>query len=380
MKKIIILIIISTLLTGCWNYIEIDDVSIVMGIGLDYDENSEEVILTTEIAKPVRQQGGTIIRSQIIKSKGKNMTEAIRNLVKITGREIFWGHTKMALLGPKLIGNKEKFMSCVDYMKRSSDFRDNIWLVMAEENSPFEILSSEKVLQNILSFQIEDTFKNEKEIAKYKGVELYDFVDKLATKGTSPILPLIKLEEGNKGKEISVRGTAIFKDMKYIGKLDGEETKYLLFILNKLDGGLLNVDLEEKDQKATLEIYSSDTKLKANYEDKRLSMDIHIKTVVDIANINKEILIDKEEVQNKIKKKAQEEIVTNCEKVIELFQDEYKSDNLGFSYEFKKEYPKVWKELENNWNEVFSNMEVKISSHVVIQGSALRSGPIKVVR
>ncbi|PAB58215.1 Ger(x)C family spore germination protein [Anaeromicrobium sediminis] len=380
MKKILIILIISTLLTGCWNYIEVDDLSIITGIGLDYDGDSDEIILITEVAKPVRQQGGTIIRSQIIKSRGKNMTDAIRNLVKITGREIFWGHAKMAILGPKLIKNKEKFMSCIDYMKRSSNFRDNIWLVVAEESSPLDILSSEKILQNILSFQIEDTFKNEKEISKYLGVELYEFVDKLATKGISPLLPLITVKEGNKGKEIRVWGMAIFKGMKYVGNIGGEDTKYLLFLLNKLEGGALNVDLKEKNQKATLEINGSKTELKPNYEDESLSMDIHIETKVDIANINKEIPINDEEIQNKIKNRAQEIIVANCEKVIDLFQNEYKNDNLGFSYEYKKEYPKEWKKLENNWNEVFSNIEVKVTSEVIIEGTALRSGPIKVVR
>jgi len=43
---IIIFILISFLLTSCWSYKEVDDVDIIMGAGIDWDNNKNEYIVT----------------------------------------------------------------------------------------------------------------------------------------------------------------------------------------------------------------------------------------------------------------------------------------------------------------------------------------------
>lgn len=375
MRKLIIIIILTSLLTGCWNYIEINELSIITGLALDYE--NEQVVLTVEIAQPLRKAGKTLIASQIVQARGKNMIDAIRQLVKITGREAFWGHSKVVIFGKELMKNKKMFVSCIDYMKRSVKFRDNIWLVASEEQKAYDTMYAKKTVKNILSFQIQDTFSNQTKVSKYLRVQLYDFVDKLSTKGLSPMIPIIKFGDDNR---VKIAGTCIFNGIDYTGDIDEDTTKYMLFLMDKMEGGLIVIDIGDDNEKVVLEVNGSDTKYKIDCEDNTISLDIDIKTVVVIANLNDDIDISLDSVQKKITDTAKEQILNECYKVVKLFQEKYCSDNLGFSYIIKKQDPKAWEKLQNDWNNIFSSMKINIKAEVNIKGSALRSGPIKVVK
>jgi spore germination protein KC len=101
-KYILILLIISSilLLSGCWNYREIERLAIVSGLAVDKDENSGEYLLTTEIVDVKETMGKTTLTSKKIDSKGKTILDAIRNMIKAFYRQglrikITWHYQRM---------------------------------------------------------------------------------------------------------------------------------------------------------------------------------------------------------------------------------------------------------------------------------------------
>ncbi|MFD2874847.1 hypothetical protein ACFTAO_00885 [Paenibacillus rhizoplanae] len=90
---LLLLLLLSLGLTGCWNYAEVDDMAIVAGVAIDKNEDGK-LLLTAEIV----DTGGSADKAQagykMVSLSGNTMFEIVRNLISITGKKLFWSHAK----------------------------------------------------------------------------------------------------------------------------------------------------------------------------------------------------------------------------------------------------------------------------------------------
>lgn len=381
--KIIILIFIilfsSFITSGCWNYKEINEKIIVAGVAIDYDEIKEKMILTVEIVKPTLIGKKTEINSEILQIEGENFFDAIRDFITISGNKLFWSHAKVIIFSDAIVKKEDMFLSALDLLSRDADTRDDMWVFLSKEEKAYKIWESQIKVQNIISFHIDDTMKNESGISKFRSVQLYELIDNLAYEGIQPTLPTIDIID-YEGKTISrVYGTAVFKGTKNVGWLNGEQSKFFLMVSDKLKGGTLVV--EEKDGSKIipigLEIFDNKTKIKPIYKDGNITMKIDIKTTANINEIGTETDFINEKGLKKLKKSGDKLIEDEVENLIKFVQNEYSSDIFGFGSIIERELPKVWKDIKSNWNDEFKNLKISVNSDLNIRGSALRSKTIK---
>ena len=74
MKKIILIITIL-LLTGCYNYTEINDLAFVSSIGIDYDVDSEKFLVTYEILNDNNRKRFTKKQQAVIDKAKSKLTQ-----------------------------------------------------------------------------------------------------------------------------------------------------------------------------------------------------------------------------------------------------------------------------------------------------------------
>ncbi|MNW70979.1 hypothetical protein D3C74_505550 [compost metagenome] len=58
-------------------------------------------------------------------------------------------------------------------------------------------------------------------------------------------------------------------------------------------------------------------------------------------------------------------------------QREYHADIFGFGGVIHEEMPKTWRKLKEKWPEEFNDLDVKVSSEIIIQSTAKTSRTIK---
>ncbi|TCO74968.1 Ger(x)C family spore germination protein [Marinisporobacter balticus] len=383
MKKIIFIFFIvfgTTLISGCWNYGEINDAAIAVGAAVDYDKQRDKILLTAEIAYPMIEHGETKIKSEMVKSEGKNLFEAIRNAIQVTGKKLSWAHAKVIIISEEVAKNKDVLIGIIDFIKRDAEYRENISLILSKEKTASEILKTDTLIQDIVSFQLEDIFENESGVGKYHVISLWKFVDDLATEGISPTLPTVRVSDFRDKKIAEMYGTGIFKGVKKVGWLNGDETKSFLFIIDEIKGGVITVTQEtpEKPVKIALEIFKNKTKSKPIYENGEITIKINTKTIVNINELENHIDFTNEEGSRLVKKKAEKDIENKIKGVIKKVQKEYDSDIFGFGSMVEREYPELWKKIKDNWDQVFKDLKIEVKAEVDIRGSALRSKSIKV--
>ena len=98
MKKIILLFLFCILLTGCWNYRELNDLAIVSGIGIDKDEDGYVVSFLISNAENIVIEDNTIAEPVLMTGRGKNIIEAISEIDSHCPNEIYMGHISVLVV------------------------------------------------------------------------------------------------------------------------------------------------------------------------------------------------------------------------------------------------------------------------------------------
>lgn len=315
-------------LSGCWNYTEIDDMSIVAGVAIDKNKEENNLQLTVEM---VDTQGG-MQQSQasfkMISLTGNTIFDIARNMISVTGKKLFWSHAKVIILSEEVA--REGLIKVIDWYSRDTETRADVFVFVSNEKNAREVLNLNSETKTILSYELAQMMRDEIFTSTAPVVEIWDFIDKLETLGNNAVAPLIDISEKNGQKNERVNGTAVFVRDRMVGKLDGEETKYSLFAKNKIKGGVLEVENAKGIPTYSLEILSSRTKVKPKWVDGRIEMQIHTVTHTGLDEaMSSEGFAGDESIQA-IEKRAGEALQQKILSVIRKVQREYHADIFGF--------------------------------------------------
>jgi spore germination protein KC len=382
MKKrvslIIFVIFITVLFSGCWDYREIDKLSIVTGVAIDRTENGK-YRMTFEIVDT--QEGGIEkqIKSKLIESEGASLFEAIRNSLRISSPRLYFGHMNIVVISEQIA--REGVIDIVDVLSRDAEPRLNVDLMVSKEKTANEILSSQSTTEAIRAFEIEQMLDaSEADLSKSPRTRVYQFINDLPCEGIAPVLPALKVVQSGGKKTFALSGAAVFKGDKMIGYLDDEESMFYCFISDKVRRDLIVItdSPETGGTNITLEIYDSETTVKPVYSDGKVSMDIKIKVRAalseDEGNSKSESNIE----VLKIQKATEEYLKSKVALTAQIVQKKYSLDIFGFGKKIHSEMPQLWKEIQCDWIPIYREMDVNVSASVEIRNRGLLRHPIKV--
>ncbi|GMQ62835.1 Ger(x)C family spore germination protein [Vallitalea maricola] len=379
-KSCILVIIIMTntiLCTSCWNYREINDLSVIFGLGIDKKHDIYEftgkVLLTAN-----EENKGNNLSQTFISSKGTTIFDAIRNLILQDGKRVYFGHLSFIVISEDIA--KEDINEVLDFFMRDDETREDMWIFIAPE--PY---TSKEILEIGLDHQelatyVNDTIENVRYIGKLYPIKLYEFIDISNSKGKNGVIPLISIKKTLFGDSAYTEGNAVFQGNQMVGKIDGNESKTLSIILNKQNGGILPVKYNDDEEisKVSLEINKTKTKLAPKYYDDNITIEISTQTTAVLAEImNNNVNVFNEEGRKKLIESTENIIETNIKDLVSKAQNKLKSDIFGFGQLIKTDNPSLWKQIEDDWSNIFQDINIKVNSVVKISGSALYKKIIK---
>lgn len=371
-----ILLMFSFLLLGCWNYREVEDMNIVAGVAIDKGLHKEYMVSIEVIESSASKESPTT--SRIIISEGNSVFDAVRNAIVVSGKKLYWSHNKILILSKEVA--MEGIVEILDWFHRDSETRSDVYILVSKENSAKEILEKKEKEDQVTSFNLQDILVNQKALSKAPDVQIWKITSDIIAEGIMAIAPSIELAKSTNNTCPEILGTALFKKDKLIGFLDECDTKYLLFLRNKIEGGLLNLNPENKKDTptVTLEIFDSKTKIKPIKKDNEVEINVFIDTHAALAAIKgtKNYITDTE--LKKLEGEASDMIKANCAKLIKVMQSEYSADIFGFGAKTREKEPKLWRIIGNNWENVFEDSKVNINVRVEIKNTAMTSKPIKI--
>lgn len=384
-KCMILILITSLLLVSCSNYKELNSVSIVVAMGVDYIPKDNQYNMVLQIINPsaiasVTGSIGTPIIS--LEEKGRTISEAARNVTKSVSRSNIYSHVALVIIGEKLA--KEKTLNYIfDVFERDSKIRVNIPVIVARNDSVYRVMNNLPALDKLPAKSIVGKIKNTSSLlGENQEIQMRQVISALSSSGREPVINGAILEHETKTSETldnfsnvkssynKIEGLGVFKKGKLVGWLDGSPAKSVQIVDNAIKETNIQIKCSKKEYDSMeLTRVKTDTKIKM----KNKIPIIHIK-VKSIAIIDEVLCNDNFDKANTLKKY---ELLS--EKAIKKIIDEgikkaqgYGADIFGFGDKLHLSDPKVFKKYEKNWDEQFQKAKVKIDVDVQINNVGMR--------
>lgn len=374
-KKLSLILVLSlTTLTmsGCWNLRELNTIAIVAASGID-KEGPDQIKVTAQVFKP-----GNIQSPQAGAGSGKkpyvnfdatatSVFEAVRKITQTASRKLYWAHNQILIFGKETA--EDGLDNYIDFFLRDHETRLMVNILVAK-GAASEILSVQSDLETTPAININDIFKAISATSQAPQITLKDIIEGLLSKTTSTIAPLIELTEENKKKRVNIAGTAVFKRGKMVGELNPLESRGLLWIIGKVQSGIIVVNCPDSNKTASLEIIWADSEIIPEIQNEQLSITVKIKEEGTLGDQNCPKDLTKLEAWSSLEKLKTAAIHNEITSALKKAQ-EYNTDIFGFGEAIHRKYPLLWKDIENQWDELFPQLKVNIKIKAKLRRSGL---------
>lgn len=375
--KMLFLFCFLSVLPGCWNYQEVNQLAIVAGAAVDKGFN-HRYLITMEIIS-FKSGKEPEIEPKRVTGEGNSILEAIRNCYRVSGFMGFWHHTQVFLISQDVA--REGILPILDLLIRSPLIRITVYPMISKEATAREVLTAQGPTQPIRSFQIGDALKAQrKSISKAPEVMTYQAINALGGEGSALMLPTVGVVNNEGQPTIEISGAAVFKKDRLIGLLDGEESKYVLLLRNELKGGILLENPREKTGPAiiTFKITKNQTGMKPVFKKGKLLMQIQVKTQVDIWEMDTTTDYNSEKGRKILQTLAEKALERNLQRIIHKVQQDFGTDIFGFSKQIRSQMPSKWKKIKPDWERVFRELQVEVKAKIEIQASGVAVKTIQI--
>lgn len=402
LKKIIALILISIFslftLTGCkYENNSIENLAYVIALGIDKGEDNL-LKLSFQFATPSSDSGssgssGSDITTTTVECS--SISSGFNLMNSYISKKLNLSHCKVIIFSEELaaIGITEEVQTLINKIQirpdssiiiskcSASDFienaKPNLMTLIARY---YEIVVTSgkytgyyynSTLENFYS-SLEESLVEATAMLGGTNVEQLHYIDKdinYIDIDSSYIAGTSLVEDENL---IQLMGTAVFKDGKLVGELNGQETISHLIVTNKLDQCIINIpDPFSSDNLISVSISLNNTNNKVEFVNNAAyimvdtSIEAYILTYSDSSNYGTE------EALGIIEKYINSYLATHISSYLYKTAKEFNSDIAGFGKKVISKYTNINKWNESNWSNNYKNAFFHVNVSTDLEGSTL---------
>lgn len=362
--------------TGCWDNIELDDRSIVTGIGIDKDEKTGEIIVSAQVFVPrgsssSNKSSGSSQQSDtgfvVDTAKARTLDDAIRMLNLSQKGYIYFNQNRLLVINENIA--KKGIAPILDFFNRYIQNNPRIEVVISKDKAS-DVLSIEGGKFTIPADYIVSSITTDNLFSNLFVDNLHDFSVKISGKTTSPVTALIKIKDSYYGGTgILADEAAVFKEDKLVGSLNMSEIRGLCWIMDRYPmGSVQEEDSEENDVNGSEIVLRAKTKIDSKIINGKPEIIIDVKQEGNLymeegvhgVTSQKEVM----ELEQKFSKSVKKDI----EACLIKAQQDYQTDIFGFGDEIHRKFPKQWNEMKDRWDTEFPNIAVSVKVNSKIRG------------
>ena len=371
MKKLIIVISLIIVCTGCFNYSELNDYAIATGMAIDKSDDGYEVsMLISNSPKSSEKNYTTVVYS----GKGKTIYEAIKEIGLISPKELYIGHLSILIISDSVA--KDGINSVLEFLLQEPRSKKNFYVALSKDNKAKDVLS---ITSPLTDFPSQNLATNLKATTNLQGsISAIDFntlLYKLVNRGVDltlngfVIVGDIKdgvketnMETNKPASYIKLTNQAIFKDDKLIAWANKNESRGIniindkiheMYIKVKCDNGFIVVDTNTLETKKSV--------------DKKGNVRLNTTGKASISEITCDIDLTKPNNIKKINNKVNNKIKELELKAINLSK-EYSTDIFGIGLMYYQDYPRIYNKIKD-YDKFYKNIKFKSNVDIKINTS-----------
>ncbi|QZY55468.1 Ger(x)C family spore germination protein [Crassaminicella profunda] len=373
--KIVCIMMVMILITGCWDKVEIDKRAFVAVICIDkfeakdgdgknvgetkkaIDEERNRYMIT--IAYPntgVIAGKGEGEPKFVYTSVGKNFYDILDNLSTRLGRRMHFRHTKAIVIGEGLAEDEKLFREVLDTIERSPQIGRKVNLIITPGKAK-KIIDTNTKDEAVLGLFIRELVEQNLGTARLADAD-FGYILRSLHESQTAITPRIFSSKD----EFKIAGAAVLKDFKMVGYLGEEDTRNLMFMFDKVQSSVIHIEVD--DLIMPIHITDSKTKKKVYEKDGSIYTSFHIKAEGDLGQHLFEVRdqpLDDEYIQ-KLERTASKYLEEQIDTTYKKIQKDFGADLIQAGEYLRKHEPDLWKEVKDDWSQIFP--KTKVEAHV----------------
>ena len=374
MKRIKFLILLLPLLSGCYNYRELNELGITTAVSIDYKDNNFYVI--AEVINPIKQQDASSSNNSPFvnyNSSSSSLQDAFRKVVLESPRQLYAAQLEIIVLSEEVVNNHLE--EVLEYFARDPESRTEIKIIVAKTEDSTKAITLQTLLTSLSSSNIINSLDlQSKVLGMSYPVTLNELLNMYIDPYLEVVLPSMTLygnyEIGDEKENITtsspkaivkIDGSTITKDNKILGYLDLEESKILNLINGKLKETIIKMNyydgyiiFEPNRIKVSRELDIKNNIIKINIsgysKTKEIQCNIDLKDPKEVEKLNKALNMELEK------------------KITDTFnsiREKYGTDVFGFQELYYRTNYKYFKENCTNWYEnIYPKIKLEVKANV----------------
>lgn len=371
-KRWAVLFVWVLVITGCWDRTEIEDIGIVTGIAIDQPEkkdkqgkDSKKFDLTHNIVIPQASAGksaGSKKAYANVTTKTESIFEGIRQVSSITGNSPSYEYLKVLTISEE-IARTHNLQELLNFFLRNTEARRTVKVVIAQGKAK-DVLNKRPIIENNPAVNLSDIVENSKKVIQITPEVTLGDVSKQLTSKRSLVIPRVMVVKD----KAQMNGAAVIKgkSAKMIGTLTPEEVAGLSLLRGEVKNGVVK-GKTAKGKFIVFEVDRIQHQIQSEVEKEQVgfTLQINVKGKLREDNIMAEDDFD-EKVLHEAERVIQNQLEKLTQRTLRKTQKELKVDVIGCGKKLGIQDHQVWKEYEQNWDEAFSRMPVKVNIQVTV--------------
>ncbi|MBY0205173.1 spore germination protein KC [Paenibacillus intestini] len=385
-RAVISLILCTSLLTGCWDREEINDVAFVIGIAADKEgdeyRSSLQIALPGQSGASGSEGGGGGTNGDkpwfILSNTDRTLRGTTLKGQKSLSRRIYYAHRRTILIGEELA--RDGVAPMLDLFTRYPLNRLSA-LPVVTRGEAHKVMDTDAPIEKFPSEMVRELcFLNMRNPRSLKT-----FIDSILDEGVDPFLPIASVSdsvpEGWKGAVTNIKldGLAIFKKDKLVGMMDKAPADALILAMGEANEPEVMIKAPRGKGDMFIKLNENNSSLHPKIVNGKVSVTIQMYAkgvLVDNESDygdrrEKEILNLNEAVHRKIKE--------DIEEGVRLVQKKFKADIIGIGRSIHRQLPKEWDKIKDRWEVLYPEVQVTVDPHVIIENVGIVNKPIGVV-
>ena len=378
MKKIILSLFILFCLTGCWNYNELNDYSIVSGVAIDKkDDKYEASVLISNSPKSDSGENNSS-QSQVVvySGKGDSIFSALKQIGLISPKELYFGSFSVLVISEEVA--KDGIDSAIDFFVRYPNARKNFYVVLSKDTKAKDTL---KIMTPLSSFPSQKITDNIESTTQLQGIisstNFNNLLSNILSEGIEPTINCIEVEgdkkDGSNQKNLEssepkaytkLGNIGIFKKDKLIDWANRNES----LGINIINGNIseMFLDVKYKDGYVVIDSTSFSSNVVVELQNNKPIVNINLSGEARIIEVEGDINLENYKVIEQLQNKTNKKIKKRVNEAINL-AIKYKTDIFGFGKKIYQKYPEYFKSVKKNWNNNLDELEINIKSDLMLK-------------
>jgi spore germination protein KC len=298
----------------------------------------------------------------ILAATGNTMWDIERALSIRAGRQDFYGHMKVIVIGEEVA--REDLHPVLDFFVRRREIQQRINIVIANGQGR-QILNITPVEENFVAFYLDRMLGALFRTGAKINTDLLEVRRSLQESGNA-VLPRIRASSPT---EVVAGGAAVVKDWKLAGWLSELETSGYNIVQGRLIGGSITVvDPKSKSGLMTMIVRSSKAEKSVEFVNHNPVFTVNITSDWDVVEKGSTTSLWDQNTLKMIQNRLQKEVQRRALNVVDKMQREFKADIFGFGGMLNHKYPDYWRTVKQDWDErYFPNVKVNVKASVKIR-------------